>query len=369
MANHKSLTGDDVSRLLQDPSPDNRAEAAIKVSSAFTAGGLSDREREIAETIFRSMVKDAAVRVRTALSESLADNPDVPHDVARDLALDIKEVALPMIESSSVLSDEDLMEIISTKGETEQQAIAGRDKVSSAIADALVDTDNENVVAALVSNESADISGDTFDKVVDKFGKSDIVGDPLSKRQDLPLKVSERLVTMVSEKIKEHLLSRDDVSEAMASDLLVEAREKATVSLLGSGNIGYDVQGLVKQIHDNDRLTPSLVIRALCMGDVLFFETALAVKAGIPQMNVYQLIHDTGTMGIAKLFERADIPQRFVKVAKAALNVSEEMVRTGGDDQTRFQNLMIERVLTALEDEMETENESVDYLISKLSRS
>ena len=95
---HKTLTGSDVSRLLQDPSPENRASAAVKVSGAFKAGELSDREREIAETIFRTMVKDAAVRVRMALSESLADNPDVPHDVAMSLAQDVEEVALPMIE-------------------------------------------------------------------------------------------------------------------------------------------------------------------------------------------------------------------------------------------------------------------------------
>lgn len=368
LVEHKTLTGSDVSRLLQDPSPENRANAAVKVSSAFKAGDLSDREREIAETIFRTMVKDAAVRVRTALSESLADNPDVPHDVAMSLAQDIEEVALPMIEKSYVLTDEDLMEIISTKGEVEQQAIARREKVSSVIADALVDTDNENVVAALVSNEGADISDNTFEKVLDKFGDNDIVSDPLSRREALPLKVSERLVTMVSGKIKEHLMQRHDVTEAMASDLLLEAREKATVSLLANGQIGYDVVGLVKQIHDNDRLTPTLVIRALCMGDVLFFETALSFLAGIPAINVYELIHDKGTLGITKLFERAGIPTHFVKVAKAALKVSEEMVRTGGDDHEMFQTLIIERVLTALEEEMETENESVDYLISKLNR-
>lgn len=369
LAEHKTLTGADVSLLLQDPSPENRADAAVKVSGAFNAGTLSDREREIAETIFRTMVKDAAVRVRTALSESLADNPDVPHDVAISLALDVEEVALPMIEKSYVLSDEDLMEIISTKGEVEQQAIARRDKVSSVIADALVDTDNENVVATLVTNEGADISDETFEKVLDKFGENEVVSDPLSRREALPLKVSERLVTMVSDRIKEHLMHRHDVSEAMATDLLLEAREKATVSLLGNGRMGYDVTGLVKQIHENERLTPSLVIRALCMGDVLFFETALSFMAGIPPINVYELIHDKGTLGITKLFERAGIPEHFVKVAKAALNVSEEMLRTSGDDHKMYQNLMIERVLTALEDEMETDSESVDYLISKLSRS
>ena len=110
MAGKPTLSQADVVALLKNPSDENRASAAGKVAETFSTGALSSKERELAEDIFRTMVHDAAVRVRVALSEALQENPDVPHDVAATLARDIDEVALPMIEKSSVLTDEDLIE-------------------------------------------------------------------------------------------------------------------------------------------------------------------------------------------------------------------------------------------------------------------
>lgn len=106
------------------------------------------------------------------------------------------------------------------------------------------------------------------------------------------------------------------------------------------------------------------MLRALCMGDTTFFEVALAKKVGIPVLNAYALVHDKGDLGLKRLFVAAKMPPQFLAIARAALEVADEMVLTGGDDRERFKQLMIERVLTAVEDEVDTEN--LDYLIGKL---
>ena len=58
------------------------------------------------------MIKDAEVRVREALAQNLKENPDLPHDVALSLAQDVDQVALPILQFSDVLTDDDLIEII-----------------------------------------------------------------------------------------------------------------------------------------------------------------------------------------------------------------------------------------------------------------
>ena len=219
----------DVAKLLQDPSPENRAKAATSVGKTFSGNALTDSERAIAEDIFHAMLADAAVRVRSALSESLKENPNVPHDVAVSLAKDVDEVALPMIKSSSVLSDEDLIAIVETRGADLQKAVASRESVSASVADKLADTGNEDVVATLVANNGADISEETFDKVIDEFGENEKINEPIVMRDKLPIDVSERLVTLVSEKLQQHILSNHEVSASIATDLLLESREKATV--------------------------------------------------------------------------------------------------------------------------------------------
>ncbi|WP_308910096.1 DUF2336 domain-containing protein [Pseudokordiimonas caeni] len=366
MADNKTLSSADVAKLLQDPNTDNRADAAAKVAATFSSSALSEGERAIAEDIFRVMLKDAAVRVRAALSESLKENPDVPHDVAATLARDVDEVALPFIESSSVLTDEDLLAIVQSSGEGAQKAVASRATVSATVADALARTDNENVVATLVANEGAQISEATYGHVIDKFGANEKINAPLAQRGELPIGVAERLVTLVSEKLREHIMSHHEISASMASDLLLESREKATVSLLEGGQQAQNVLQLVDQLYKNKRLTSTLILRALFMGDTTFFEAALARIVGIPAANAYQLVHDKGDMGLKRLFEAAKMPIQFLPVARAALEVADEMVTTGGDDRERFKQLMIERVLTAVEDSWDTEN--LDYLIGKLHK-
>jgi len=360
------LSSADVAKLLQDPNADNRAAAAAKVASTFDRSSLSKDELQIAEDIFRVMLKDASVRVRQALSDSLKDNPDLPHDVATTLANDVDAVAMPVIELSSVLTDADLIEIVRTRDETAQIAVAGREDVSEGVADALADTGNEEVVATLVGNESAQISEGTFGKVLEKFADSDKVKGPMAERGELPISIAEKLVTLVSEQLRDHIMTHHEVTPAMAADLLLESREKATVSLLGPGQKESTVQELVEQLASNGRLTPSLMLRALCMGDATFFEVALAHKVGIPVSNAYQLVHDKGDLGLKRLMQAARLPSKMVPMARAALEVADEMLETGGDDREMFKQLMIERVLTAVEDDVDTDN--LDYLIGKLRK-
>ncbi|MFC3051264.1 DUF2336 domain-containing protein [Kordiimonas pumila] len=365
MSEDMTLSSADVAKLLQDPSGANRATAAKKIAANFDSSKLTDAERDIAESIFRHMLKDAEVRVRHALADSLKDNPDVPHDVAATLARDVDEVAIPLIERSIVLTDEDLVDIIQTRGTEAQKAVAGRATVSAKLADVLVEKGDEQVVAKLVSNEGADISDGTFSKVLDKFGDSEIVQTPLAHRDHIPIGVAERLVTLVSEQLRDHIMMHHEVSPATASDLLLESREKATVSLV-EGESRKTVEDLVDQLYASKRLTPTLMLRALCMGDTTFFEVALAKKVGIPVLNAYMLVHDKGDLGLKRLFDAAKIPPQFLGMARAALQVADEMVLTGGDDRELFKQLMIERVLTTIEDDVDTDN--LNYLIGKLQK-
>lgn len=364
MSDSNKLSSADVAKLLQDPNVENRAAAASKVASNFDSSSLTEGERQIAEDIFRVMLRDASVRVRQALAESLKENPEVPHDVAASLAKDVDEVAMPVVEFSSVLTDQDLIEIVRTRDSAVQKVVAGRKGVSEDVADALADSGDEEVVATLVSNQTAKIAESTFGKVLDKFSDSELVKNPLAQRGELPIAVAERLVTLVSEQLRDHIMTHHEVSPTMAADLLLESREKATVSLLEGGQKSATVQELVDQLFDNGRLTPTLMLRALCMGDTTFFEVALAKKVGIPVVNAYKLVHDKGDLGMRRLFEAAEMPPQFLPMARAALEVADEMLETGGDNREMFKQLMIERVLTAVEDDVDTEN--LDYLIGKL---
>ena len=125
------LSNADVKRLLANPDGETRADTAAKVAGAFETGHLSDAERHLAEQIFRVLARDAEVKVRAALSIHLKASDQLPHDVAMQLAKDVEQVSLPVLEFSKVLTDEDLVQIVRSAGADKQTAIAKRSTVSS----------------------------------------------------------------------------------------------------------------------------------------------------------------------------------------------------------------------------------------------
>ncbi|WP_201153766.1 DUF2336 domain-containing protein [Rhodothalassium salexigens] len=365
-SHNEKLTEQDVSRLLTDPSVDNRAGTAEKLGRVLENTRLSDSERRIAEDIFRTLARDMEVRVRQALSESIRHNPDVPHDIAEGLARDVAEVATPVLESSAVLTDADLMDIVQSKPVEYSAAIARRSTVSEAVSDALAETGDVDVIATLMGNDGAQIADATFDKVVDRHGDDPRVNDPMIGRRHLPLRTAERLVALVSDQLRQRLLTRHELPADVAADILTTGRERATMGLVGPLAGQTDVMTLVDALHANGRLTDTIIIRALCMGDTVFFETALAKRAGIPVSNAFKLIHDKGDLAMERLFESAEMPEDLLPVARVGVEVADELADTAGDDRAQIRKKTIERVLTQLDETIDPDN--FDYLINRLGR-
>jgi len=364
------LTQDDVAKLMADPSAEVRAETTAKIASQFVVEALSPAERQIAEDIFRKLVKDVEVRVRESLAAHLKNSPDLPHDVAMALACDVDSVSLPMLKFSEVLTDEDLVVIVRDQGGAKQVAIAQRSSVSSRVADALIDTGNEKAVARLVANEGAKLTEQALGRVIDEYQESEAVSDSLSRRPSMPAAISAQLVEALSGRLQDFLLQKHDVSPDVASNLILQARERATMSLVDYGSTDTELENLVEQLARKDRLTASLLLRALCMGDMGFFERALARLADLPLQNTRILIHDHGGLGLESVYMKADLPKRLFPAFLAGIELSDETDYDGRqNDRSRFIERMLERVLTQFEDpQTRMTQEDIDYLLGKLEQ-
>ncbi len=361
----ENLSPADVGRLASDPSPENRAAIADLLARQY-ATTMAPAERELAEAIFRALLRDVEVRVRAALADSLKGNPAVPADVASALARDVAEVATPILRHSEVLPDAELLAIIAEAGIEHRVAVAGRRGVSEPVAHALVESGEETVVVTLLDNEDAELGEATLARVIETFGAEERIAEPMVRREWLPLSISERLVSLVSERLRAHLVTHHELAAETASDLVRECRERATMSLIDEGASEFDVTALVVQLQENDRLTPTIVLHAICLGDQVFFEAALARLCGISLVNTHQLIDDSGDMGLSAVCARAGIPADMMGLIRTALEITRETDYDGqGHDRQRFVARMAERVLTACEDTIQ--GPSRDYLMRYLN--
>lgn len=361
-----ALTPDDVRRLLSDPSAEARTETAVKLARSYAPAALTAEEQRLAVDIMRLMARDAETQVRAALAENLKSNPDIPRDVALKLARDVDAVALPVLSFSSVLTDEDLVAILREGAETKQVAIARRDGISETVSRVIASEAAVGAVAVLMANETAAIPEDAFGAAMDRFAAEERVTGAMVRRGKLPIGISERLVSAVSATLREELAARHELPASMATDLLLQARERAMVELAWGAN-QQELLALIDRLHGNGRLTSSIVLRAVCTGDEDFFVAAMAKLAGISVENARKLIEDRGGAGLRRLVEHCRLPRDFFAMARAALVVSRDLEHDGSvADRRRIARLVIERVVSSLDNVPETEN--LDYLIGKLSQ-
>ncbi|WP_420549446.1 DUF2336 domain-containing protein [Curvivirga sp.] len=366
-----TLSAADVQRLMTDPSAETRTETAAKVASSFQDGSLGEVEQKLASEIFRVLAKDAEERVRQALSQNLKNAAGVPSDVAVTLAKDISDkVALPIIQFSEALTEDDLIDIVRTQAPQRQVAVASREDVTDGVAHVLVDEADKTAVVALVSNERVNLSEGVLDKVVETYGEDEDVQRPLVHRPTLPITITEKLVTKLTDELKDYLVQHHELSEETATDLILQARERATIGLAATYNDETDVEALVRQLHNNGRLTPSIVFRSLCVGDLVFFENALAIMADVPLQNARILIHDEGDLGFKSLYAKGGLPSGLLPAFRTGVSLARdnEKERTDADleQQTRS---MLEHVLTAHEDVIgQYGEENVDYLLNKFNQ-
>jgi uncharacterized protein (DUF2336 family) len=295
--------------VLSGAGPETRTETAAAIAKEFASGTMTNRERQIATRILGLMARDIEVRVREAVAQHVKSCPYLPDDLARTLANDIETVALPVIQYASVLSEADLLAIIDSGSVEKQLAVAKRQTISESVSDALVDTGNAKVVGALLANHGAEIAERSYGKVLDRFPDDVRIHELVVERPTLSLATTERLIACVSIELRERVLARHGFGGELAEELIRQGREGALTRSVVADRKEGEVEGVINRLKAKGELTPTLVLRALCEGDIHLFEAAMAALADMTVDNARTFLHERGPGGLRMVFRNTGMPQ------------------------------------------------------------
>lgn len=363
--NAEKLTIADVERLLSDPSEDARAAVAAKVARQFSEVELAPRERELAREILGYLVHDVAISVREALARCLDDKAGAPREVVLQLARDIDRVALPVLERSPVLTDEDLVGLVYYGSPAKQCAIAGRPDVAAPVSEAIAHRGDRTAVLRLVHNAGAVINEAAATILVKRYADDADVSAPLVQRGEMPALLVERLIAMVSEQLREYLVEQHEMDHRVAATLEEQTRERTTADAI-SRMSNDDMRALVAQLSENGRLTATLILRAACAGEIRFVEAAFANLTDVPDERLWRLIHDVGALGFRAVYARAGMPEALYPAFRRVLDTYHAVRSSDGTldlDLYRF------HVLEGLRETFEEIGApDLDGMIDKLAR-
>jgi uncharacterized protein (DUF2336 family) len=273
------------------------------------APGLSGEAREhiraLTLDVLTILAADRAVRVRQIVAESIKDMVDAPRDVIQRLARDVEiKVAGPVLESSPLLSDAELIEIIQSKPiQGALTAIARRRRLGMKLTDALVATaatapDGVLAVATLLKNHDAEIDDRTMEKIVDLAPTHLEWHGPLVERPKLPALSFRRLAGFLSASLLNVLKAKvaDDPERAGAlDDALAQAAAPAAAQ---------DVE-----IAEADAPQGEAAIgAAAARGALPEVAAAMARDSGIPRATVRKMLASASAKAIVALAWKCGYP-------------------------------------------------------------
>lgn len=297
-----------LARLTKENSEEGRQKLLREVTDMFMESPDELNEREIAYfgEIMGGMVNKVESMVRQHLSETISSVGNAPHDLIVSLANDEVEIALPVLQSSEVLKDEDLVEIVEKHGQEHLNAIARRDTVGESVTDVLVKKGDDTVIGTLAENNGAQFSRGGMETIVERAKDNDDLELSLAKRKDVPADLAQEMFWRVSDAMREQILGANEgLEDSQVDELLLEA-EKWFAEQKGKASLDEAEKFIVRK-EKMGQLDADMLLGLVRQDKIPEFIAGLGRLININTDVVRQAVFDPESEKLTILCKAADI--------------------------------------------------------------
>lgn len=297
-ADRQSGSPADLIALAKSRAPDDRQRLLLGVAALCDSTKPGAEVSPILSDIFLTLARQAESDIRKTLSENLAAAAWAPPALINMLALDAIEIARPVIASSPLLQDADLMRILVEASIEHQIEVARRPTLSGRVADAIIEAAEPATLTALASNRTADISEDGLGRLVEHSRRIAALRAPLTRHPRLNDVLARELYTWVGQALRQAISERfrvDDTMIAGAIDAAVastapHAPPNPSPTESSVAEREEMERRLVSKLQGAGQLRAGFLIRAIREGRLSLFEHGLAALSGFGLIQVRSAI-------------------------------------------------------------------------------
>ena len=322
-----------------ETAPDaSRAEAVQALARSYLTSDLAREERGDVEAAMTWLLDDRSPAVRAALADTLAESADAPRHVILALANDIPPIAALVLMRSPLFLDAELIDFAALGDPDMQMAIARRPSVSAAVAASLAETAVLDACLELLANPAAMLTRPALERLVERFDSNAELRRALMTRPGVPLAVKQKLVAQLAEQMCRVPAVGTGLKAERARTVLGEARDRITVAM-AQGADRAEIGSLVEHLRESAQLTPTLLLRALCTGNMSLFMAAMSDLAEMPGPRVETILISGWASSLRALFKRGGLPPKLYSAFEVAVIAYREIAAAGeplsGFDFTR----------------------------------
>ena len=296
--------------LAEDADVEVRAELALKIGRIVPTLTEQENERltEMAMQVLEILARDHETKVRAIIAEEIKLLTNVPKRVVRQLARDAEDVvAMPILEYSPLLTEQELVQIIASGVQGGALfAIARRKGLANEVSDAIVATDDQPAVKALLENETAMISEKTMEVIGTAASEVELWQRPLVDRSNLSENTLKRIATFVSASLFERLISNHSLSPKVEAELRQTVRQRIEAGDMdGRKKPRQPADERALKLHKKGKLTEKTVRKAIEDEDIALVPQALMLLSGVPIDKVKSMLASDSGKAVAALSWKA----------------------------------------------------------------
>jgi uncharacterized protein (DUF2336 family) len=214
-----------------------------------------------------AVVSDLKTEARSEISRMLAATALPLGRTARELAMDEIDVARPVLELSTALTESDLLDVTASKSQDHLLAVTRRSNIGERVSDALVSRGEDRVVVSLLTNKGARIGRETYERVTERAQDSPILQAPLVRRDGVPIDLLNDLYVSVATELREEILKQyENVSPAELEAALERSRKRVAKAYGGLPEDLELAQIELRKIERMGQLQPPLLVRLMREG-------------------------------------------------------------------------------------------------------
>lgn len=288
-----------------------RMHIAQKISALAPMLAENDKHYLLVYTvkILSVLAEDQTARIRRIIAEELKDSYHAPAEIIRKLAYDqIEEVAVPVLKYSPLLSDSELVDILSTtKLPWVSKAIANRSTVSEAVSSAIVITKDESAIFDLLKNSGATLSEDGIYEIAGMAADHEHWHLPLVMRHELNINTVNRVAEFVSHSLFEKL----EQENRMEPEMLAALKQSVHRRLKDHGtDRKRSAQILAEDLFYRGKLDGDRIKKAIEEQETEFVHFALALLSDYTYEKVSKILSSHNARVITSLAWQAGLSMR-----------------------------------------------------------
>jgi len=240
----------ELERLAKNTSSESRRELLRGLTDLFLENMGEDTQGDAFSDVISKVLDDVVEEARGEFASRVSMLEQFPKEIVVKLAWDTFEVAAPVLENSTVLTDDDLVQVAQSKSDEHLMAISKRSEIGETVTDVLIERGSDGVVHLVAENPGAQLSTTGYSALADKAQIDKKLQAKIIRREDVTPEIAIQIEPYLSAQLKKRLDTKMSNAGGGVDGLVEKAKARVEKALVGEKRDIECAQKLIQEVSD-----------------------------------------------------------------------------------------------------------------------